>query len=345
MSNAFEDFRSDVKCTNKIDFNALYREDNVRGEQVKQIPSMVSSLRKNGFKPNHPLVVSEKPDGRFLVLCGNRRHEGLEWIAQHAPEEFSSIVPGGKVPCIVHRGLTDSEEILLRNDHSKDEDRVPLDDWSLFLAIKQLLRAWPGDSETRIAEKMGIYSTKGKNAGKPNRSFVQDRVALARLPIFVQEQFRLLWEVGKDVTPVRVAHIKQLKAIFSKEFNTYPDGDGPEFSTKWREIMNPAPESDGTDSDDQQEPKDLKVSAAKDRAMGCNSKLAKRFLLAVTNQGGDAVELDAQIAQAEADSEILADIREYLGLDDYAELVNNSREARLSREAAEAEQSAEAEVL
>jgi hypothetical protein len=261
--------------------------------------------------------------------------EALEWLSANEPAEFARLLPGGKVPCIVHVGLTEDEEILIRVDHGTDEDRVPLDEYSEFLAIKQLLKAWPGESQARIAEKLGIVSTKGKNKGQPNRSYVQDRVSLARLPLFVQDEYRKLWEVGKDSTPVRIAQIKTLYTAYNAEFATYPDGDGPEFSAKWSEVMNPVDNT--VSADDSATPKDLKASEAKTRAMGCNSKTLRRVLLALTNQGGDVVALDASIASLETDSQILSDIRLLVGADEFAKIVSEARDNRLAIDAAKLE--------
>lgn len=345
------DLSAKQACTTYVKFTDLYRSDNVRGRLVTRIPEMVESLRINGFKSNHPLVVSEKTDGTFLVLVGNRRVEGLEHVRDNHADEFNSVLPGGKIPCIIHKGLTVEEEIVIRNDHSDKEDRVGLDDWSRFLAIKQLMQAFPGDSETRIATKMGLVHKKGKNEGKPNRSYVQPRVNLARLPIFVQEQFRLLWEEGKDATAVRTTDIRPLYAVYNEEFGKHEDADsyagefgiGPKFREAWEGILAPAPEADSDDGTVGDGPEDLSHGAAKTRAMGCNSRLAKRILLAATNQGGALPDLDALAASIETDSQILTDIRAYLGADDYAELVNGARQQRLDAELAQSEESADAD--
>jgi hypothetical protein len=321
-----------AKCTRYVEVSALFRSDNVRGSNDIKLPLIVASLRKNGFKPNHPLVVSKKADGRFLVLCGNRRLMGLEFIRTNHAEDYDRIVKGGKVPCIVHEGLTDCEEIIIRNDHSGDEDRVGLGDWGQFLAIKQLMRVFPNDSQATIAAKMGIYHVKGKKAGEPNRSFVQPRVELARLPIFVQDEFRKLWDDvdGKSKTPVRVEHIKILAETYRAEYAAYPDGNGPEFSAVWNKIMNPtvsAASSDSSGSAGDNGPRGLSVEAANNKGMSCASPLIKRILLSVTNQGNPVIpltELDAQLVTLETDSQILANIRDYLGNTDFAELVEKS---------------------
>jgi hypothetical protein len=329
---------SSTKVTKLVDFSDLYLEGNVRTEACEAIPQMVQSLRRNGFKPNHPLVVSER-DGRFLVLCGNRRKKGLDWLAENDDSEYRRILGefNGKIPCIVHKGLTEEEEILLRVDHSTDEDRVGLDEWSQFLAIKQLVRAFTAESQERIAEKLGIFHNKGKNKGKPNRSYVQTRVDLARLPVFVQEEIRKLMQEGKDATPVRISDIKKLKTVYNDEYADYPDGDGPEFKKAWEGIVNPEPKAESADGD-KVEPADLSVKSAFERSQACSSRLLGRVLLAVTNQGkDDLVALDAQVLQAETDSQILADIAEYLGENDYAQLVDAARNARVEREAQDAE--------
>jgi hypothetical protein len=325
-----------------VNVTDLRLEGNVRTVACEAVPQMVSSLRRNGFKPNHPPVVSERTDGTYVILCGNRRTKGLFWLRDNDAAEYSRIVPNGKIPCVVHKGLTEEEEILLRIDHSSDEDRVALDDWSEFTAIKQLVRAFTGESQERIAEKLGIFHTKGKNAGKPNRSYVQTRVNLARLPEYVQEQFRLLLTEGKDSTKVRITDIKSLYEAYNAEFADYPDGNGPKFGTVWNGIVNPEPKADSDDSSGRakEDPASLKPEQARQRAQGAASRIMKRILLAATNQGGSLVELDAQVASMETDSLILADVRAYLGDAEFATLVGKAQQARLEREAQKIESAA-----
>lgn len=327
--------------TKLFDFDNLYRADNVRSDACKRIPDMVASIKLNGFKVNHPLVVSLKADGRGLVLCGNRRTEAVEHLRDNDPDAFKAALPGGKIPCVIYTGLTEEEEIVLRIDHGPQEDRVPLDEWSEFLAIKQLLRAFPGESQAKIAEKLGIMNKKGKNAGQPNRPYVQVRVNLARLPGFIQDEFQKLCTAGKDASPVRWSDVKDLYTAFNAEFATYPEGDGPQLRTAWEKIMNPAPKPEATE--DGKKPAALSPDGAKARAQAAASKLIKRVLLAVTNQGGDLVEVDAKILQAETDSEILGMVREYLGPDEYGSLVNRAREHRVAVETALAEKARAAE--
>jgi len=324
-----------------VDFVSLYREDNVRTTGCKKLPEMVASLKQFGFKANHPLVLSAKAadengNVRYLVLCGNRRTEGLEFLADKEPENFKLALTasGGKVPAVIFSGLTPEEEILIRIDHGPQEDRVPLDEWSQFIAIKQLMRAYSGESQAKIAERLGILHVKGKTPGQPNRSFVQVRVDLARMPAFVQEEYRKLCVIGKDVTPVRWDDVKKLVAVFRAEYASYPEGDGPQFRTAWAKIMTPAP----TNGDPEKKPKSLSPDSATGKAQLCSSRYIKRVLLAATNQGDtDLATIDATLASVEADSEILGQIRTYLGADEYANLVNRAREHQLAIEKTQAE--------
>lgn len=322
--------------TKLFDFDNLYRADNVRSDACKRIPDMVASIKLNGFKVNHPLVVSLKADGRGLVLCGNRRTEAVEHLRDNDPDAFKAALPGGKIPCVIYTGLTEEEEIVLRIDHGPQEDRVPLDEWSEFLAIKQLLRAFPGESQAKIAEKLGIINRKGKNAGQANRPYVQVRVNLARLPGFIQDEFQKLCIGGKDATPVRWSDVKDLYTAFNAEFATYPEGDGPQLRTAWEKIINPAPKE--TPATDEKKPAALSPDSAKARAQACASKTMKRVLLAATAQGGDMVQLDGTLLEFETSHELLTMVREYLGPDGYADLINRAREYRVAQETLLAEQ-------
>lgn len=314
-------------------FDSLYLEDNVRPESCEKLPIMLRSLRLNGFKDNHPLVVSEKPDGRFLVLCGNRRTKGLQMIKDEDSAEFARVLPGGKILCHVHKGLTREEEIDLRIDHSDDEDRVPLDKWGEFLAVKQLVFAHPEDTQETVAKKLGhFHADDSKHAGKPNRSWAQPLVYLAALPTYVQDEYRKLVTEGKDATVFRYADIKPLHKVFDEDFAEFPNGDSPTFAAAWQQVLNPAP-AEPKAATDKAAPKDLKAATAKTQAQGAASRIVTRLLLAATNQGGDVPSLDAEAAQMEVDSLILADVRVYLGDDDYNQLVAASQKARLDREA------------
>lgn len=323
-------------CSRMVEVDRLIFADNVRSPECMQIPAMVESFRRAGsFKPNHPLVLSEKPDGTYLVLNGNRRGTGLVWLRDHDTEAYRQILPTAKVPAIVHKGLTIEEEANLRIDHSSDEDRVPLDDWSIFLAIKQLVKVGI-DSQERMAIKLGLYITANtKKKGQPNRSYVQTRVNLARLPEFVQDEIRKL-TLDKDTTLLRWAHVAGLYKVYNREYTTYPECNGPEFQALWKKCTTP-PEAVDTETDTP-EPKELSPAEAIKRSQSASSKALKTALLVVTKQSdADLADLDEKMVAAESALRTLTEIREYLGEKEYAELVDVSTKRAADRRQAEEE--------
>lgn len=306
-------------CSRMVEISKLYRKDNVRTAECEQIPQMVESIKRWGYKSNHPLVVHEDSDGRYKVLCGNRRTAALEFLAENEPETLAKMV-GTKVPAMVYSGLTLEEQIELRIDHGSDEDRIALDEWSTFLAIKQLVQAFGGESQARIAEKLGIFHTKGKHAGEPNRAYVQPRVNLARLPMFIQDEYEKLSRQGKDSTPVRWSNVKTLYQAYNVEFAEFPNGDGPQLAEAWQKVLNPPTKESAESTKDGS--KSLSATDAKTRAQSAQSNLVRRVLLASTNQGSiDLATIDAQASAAESAESTLDAIRQYLGESDFATLV------------------------
>ncbi len=322
--------------------------DNVRSPECQAIPAMVESYRRNGFKVNHPLVVSEKPEGKYLVLCGNRRGLGLQWLEANDTEAYHLALPSGKVPAIVHKGLTEEEETLLRIDHSADEDRVPLDVWSVYLAIKQLARVGI-DTQERIAEKLGIFYQKGKKKGQPNRSFVQVRLNLARLPQKVEDAMRQ-YEIDKDNTALRWSHLAKLFQAWNSEYLEFPNGDGPLFAAEWEAAITP-PEPETEDVNGK---KELTPADAVKRAQVASSQGLQQALLCLTGQSITSI-TDIDRAMAEGETAVLTVklIADYLGHDDYAILIDCARahameadQARIDADAvaADAEANAIADV-
>lgn len=313
-----------MACTRNVEISKLFRKNNVRTEECYQIPRMVESIKRQGFRDDAPIVVHDEGDAGFLVLCGNRRVRAIEWLQEHEPETFAAIFPKGTVPAIIHAGLTEEQKILLRVDHSADNDRVGLDSWSEFLAIRQLVQAFGGDSQSEIAEKLGIFSKGGKNDGQPNRTYVQPRVSLARLPSFVQAEFEKLCRQGADSTPVRWTNVKSLYTIYNREYADFPNGDGPKFSDAWNKIMNPETDEKGNKI----KPKSLSAKAAMDRSQAAQSTMVKRALLAATKQGSvDLATVDEQAVRAEQAEQTLHMIREFLGQEAYDSLVADATSA------------------
>ncbi len=312
------------KCARLIEVDKLYFAENVRTPECLQLPAMCESLRRHGFKTNHPLVVSEKKiDGetRYHVLVGNRRGLALVFLRDNEPEVYRQALDDAKVPAIVHRGLTEEEEVEHRIDHSFDEDRVPLDDWSVFLAIRQLVGVGIITQE-KIAIKLGLFKMRGKGKGEPNRSYVQVRVNLARLPAFVQEEFRKLMVDGKDSTPARLSDVAKLYKVYNAEYVKYPHADGPDFTDVWADAMTAIAEKDDTD---EQTSKELSPAEAVKRSQGAQSNALKQALLIVTRQsGGNLAKIDAAIVEGEVAVTTLSSVSAYLGESDYAILLHDA---------------------
>lgn len=294
-----------------VPLDALTFSDNVRTPGCLQIPAMVESFRRHGFKDNHPLVVSEKTDGTYLVLVGNRRGLALNWLRQNDAAAFAIVLPTAKVPCIVHKGLTPEQEADIRVDHGPDEDRVPLDDWSVFLAVKQLVKL--GFGQEKIALKLGL---KVGTKGQPNRSWVQPRCNLARLPRFVQDEYEKLLTIGKDATAVRIPDIAPLYKAYHVEYVEHPDGDGPEFQAAWLSAMTP---HDRVKAEGNGQP--LSVSKAKEKAQVCTSQIVRDTLLAATGLSKRTLdEIDGHACECEYAYAQLAKIKAHLGEEAWTEL-------------------------
>lgn len=310
-----------MSLTKNVAFDSLIFADNVRTTACQKIPAMVESFRRVGYKDNHPLVVSEKRDGDYLVLCGNRRGGALGWLRDNDAAIFGHILPTGKVPCIVHKNLSLEEEVLLRIDHSTEEDRVPLDDWSQYQAIRQLVQVGC-DTQEKIADKLGIFIQKGQKKGQPNRSYVQPRVNLARLPSFVSDAMQLRSEGDKDAR-IRWADIPKLYTLHTEEFAAYPNGDGPKFTELWAAIIHPVETVKAAAVAE----KPLSVADAIKRAQATSSVHLRDALLCVTGQGDrDFVAIDSAMVIAETALITLEGIGKYLGEEAYGKLVSEAAE-------------------
>ena len=302
----------------QIDFDLIDAnpERNVRTPATLQLEKMAASIRKNGYKKNHPIVVVQRGKGQgatYDVLCGFRRMGGLSLLT---PEERAEALPKGKVPAVVHTGLTPQQEALILLDHSDDEDRVKLDEYGEFLAVKKLM-LHEFNTQAGIAEKLGKTKLDKNDNVVPNRSWVQPRVNLAQLPGFVQEQFRILWTDGKDKTNVRIGDIAKL-------FKTYNecgmDETAEAFQTVWNEAMAPASESSKA--------KAISAKAMREKAGLCQSSAVKNVLLVAGGHNeGSLVDIDSAVAKAETAAQQLTRIADYLGAEAYAKLCKEANEA------------------
>ena len=294
--------------TNLVSVDCLVFEDNVRTDGCMNLPGMVDSIKRHNFKVNHPLVVSKRSDDSFLVLCGNRRGRALTFLRDNDPEAFAVAVPSGKIPAVVHEGLTPEEEVLLRIDHSSDEDREPLDQWSIFQAIRQLVLIGC-DSQEQIAIKLGIFHTKGKSKGQPNRSGIQPWVNLARLPAFIQDEYKRYCD-DPTSSPVRTSLISGLYKAYNTEMVEFPNGDGPLLSLAWQAALAPKPK----DVKNEITGHNLTPADARKKAQSCTSSTLKIALLSATGQGGAKLsDVDNIVKKLEDDSTIVGVLRAHLG--------------------------------
>lgn len=318
---AFEDEREagNDSAIEMIPFDKLYRRDNVRTAATLQLEAMIKSLTDKGFKKNHPIVVSQKPDGKFLVLCGNRRTEALEVIQGRDQALFERTLPGGLIPAVVHTNLDEGTEILIRIDHGADEDRVGLDDWGEFLAVKQLVKAGYS-SQNDVAAKLG----KVDESGKPKRSWVQQRVNLARLPRFVQDEMERYCTGGAEASHLRWSDIAKLFELFTKELKQgFTEGDGPELQELWTATLNPVQDPDTGNA-----PKPLSGKKMEEMGTTMSSSLVKKVLLRAAGKPTDRTaegepyicdwaELDDLGVRYETAHLQLTKIAEHMGQDDF----------------------------
>jgi len=320
-----------VSTTRLVEVDRLVFADNVRTPACMQLAKMVESIKRHGYWPDRPLLVSQKGDGTeatYLVLRGNRRGSALLWLREHEPDNYASLIKEGKIPALVLRGLTREEEVDWRIDHTPDADRVPLDEWSTFLAIKQLVSIGI-DTQEGIARKLGLVKSKGKDAGKPNRQYVQPRVNLARLPGYVQEEFAKLLTIDKSATNVRIADIATLYKVYSEEFLEYPEGNGPAFHSAWEKAMAPKDSKakagpDGIETEPQA--KELSPAEGVRRAQAAQSKGLRMALLSATRQSPkDMSEIDAHILAGEVACELLSLLKRFMGEEAWTALLAEAR--------------------
>ncbi len=303
-----------MNCTRLISVDSLIFGDNVRTDACMQLPAMVDSIRRQGFKSNHPLVIHQTGEGEYHVLCGNRRGQALLWLRENEPDVFKKATQNGQVPCVIYKSLSPEQVVRLRLDHGSDEDRVPLCEYSLYAAIKQMT-AIGVDVQKDIAIQLGLINTKGKNKGEPNRSYVQVRMNAARLPQFVEDELRKLCD-DPGSTPFRWSHIAGLFKLQNAEFVEHPEGNGPEFQKRWVEIMNPEASTSSKST-----AKALTPASAVKRAQAVTSAIVKRVLLSSTAQATESLAaVDVEAAGIEASAILLTAIAEYVGEGAFVEL-------------------------
>ncbi len=262
-----------------IPLEDLVLRHNVRDVSEYNLPPLIESIKRNAFKPVHPLTVHVGPDNLFEVLAGNRRTNALKALTEEERAE-ALVATDGKVPCLVYRDLTPAQVEVLRCDHGSDEDRQPLSKHGIFVAVCRLLIA--GITQVAIATRLGLYVTKdGKK--KPNRSLVQIYANAAALPTRVQEMLKQYWLKGEGT--IRQSDIAVLSKLWNEEWPTYGinGNEGPKFRAKIQEILDrdsdkPTPTTKG-----------LSPSRAQDTAKVMTSPVTRQLLVAATQADGSAL--------------------------------------------------------
>lgn len=269
-----------------LELNQLTLRHNVRDASEYNLPPLIESFRRNGFRPSSPLVVHVSDDGAYEVLAGNRRTNALKSLtAEELPKVLAAT--DGKVPCNVYTKLTPTQVEILRCDHGSDEDREPLSKYGLFVAVSRLLLA--GLNQTAIAVRLGLYITKD-NIKKPNRSLVQVYAAAAALPERVRTMLKAYWLRGEGL--IRQSDVMPLSKVWNEEWVQFGINgqEGPQFQAKVDEIL----ARSGTAP--VQTTKTLTAKAAEDRAKIMTSPVTRQLLVAATAADANKlVELDKQL--------------------------------------------------
>jgi len=315
------------KTVKRIDINKLIFDGNPRTDVSMKIDKMIASYQTRGFEQNSTVMVEERDNGEYLVIQGNRRSISALTLQEQDREAFDRIFPDGKIPAFIAKGLSDQDRILLRIDHSTELDREPLDDEGLFNAVCQLLRA--GLNQKGIASHLHLF-TKNKKTGElePNRSKVQRRAELAKLPNFVQDEYRLLMQKGNEATAVRWGMIPKLYKLYMNTYVEYPDGT-VEFRELWEGCKTPKEETEGTSTVSVK----LTPKKAVDFSQLAQSVGVRDILLSVTGQSQKTFDnIDLSVLKGEQATATLSAIHDYLGNDDYNNLIAESIKAETTED-------------
>lgn len=312
------------KTVKRIAIDSLTFADNPRTPATMHLEAMVASYKLHGYQNDKPIMVEEVANGQYLVLRGNRRALAAIELGKTDMDAFNRVFSDSKIPAIMAKDLADNERILLRIDHSSELDRIPLDDEGLFLAVRQLTLT--GLSQEACAEHLGLYlpAKEGKR-GKPNRSVIQQRVNLAKLPKAVQSEYLILMRKGRDATPVRWGKVQSLYTAYKTECIEYPGG-GPEFRKVWEKVCNPVKTAGVTTGGT------LTASGAVDKANLVQARTSKALILAITGQGKTTLaDCDVKILEGEVAIVTLQNIKQYLGDNDYNSLIADSIELAVEK--------------
>lgn len=281
-----------LKLTAKVEhvnlpLEKLILRNNVRDEAEYDLPPLIASIERNGFRPSSQIVVHLGEDKVYEVLAGNRRTNALRTFS---PEKLAEVLAatGGLVPCTVYQGLTPAQIEIIRCDHGTDEDRKPLSKWGLYTAVRRLLVV--GLTQTQIAVRLGLKVTK-EGVEKPNRSLVQIYANAAVLPDEIQAMLREYWLEGKGT--IRQSDIGTLYKVWNEEYAAYGIQGlvGPKFRAKIAEIKD---RGEG----DTPTTKTLSASRAMELSKVSSSPVTRQLLVAATQADGSTLAaLDAELTK------------------------------------------------
>lgn len=265
---------------------------------------LADSMRRRGFDPSKPIVVSAKSKGRFLILQGHSRHLA------------AGIVGIDNVPAVVYTGLTPAQERIIVADDTKDAESLGKSDWAQFLEIAEIVAAGY-TSETALAIHFG-WTHKNKNGQpEPARNKMQLRVNGAkmakRIPKFRAALQNGLSDVVDTSKPcVKWADVQQLrKADNADTANGVTDGSGPAFAEAWAKVI-----AKYSPSGDKSTKASLTPTAAKSKMETLSSRIMRDALMVATGQGETGVTLqtlDARAVAAESALELVSALETNFG--------------------------------
>ena len=147
-----------------VPFDQIVIEGNVRDTETLVTADIEASMIAEGYDRTRPLMGHVRPDGRFGLIRGHRRHAALTVLEASNPVAFRRCLDdAGRAPMLlpkVKRGaeprrLTLDEITLLKLDHNKTER--PLTDWEKFISLRQLRRiGWTKPVE--IMQRLGMVA-------------------------------------------------------------------------------------------------------------------------------------------------------------------------------------------
>jgi hypothetical protein len=233
-------------------------------------------------------------------------------------------------------------------DHTVDGDRLPLDEWSQVIAIAELIAADHG-TESEIAAHLGLFIEGSNGERAPNRSLVQPRIQLVKMPLYIRNAMEKRCRLGDG--NIRWSHIAKLAKVWKAEFPTYPLGDGPLLKAEFDRLTAPK------DADVKAAIQPVTQARAATLISAAQSQTGKELVAAtIKNDGNQAfLAIDSKLRQLEAaahaldalvwkyalDSEELADtIAEY-----DASLVEQTAEVEVIDEVASPDEVAAAAKL